>query len=128
MREEELLDRLCIAHLQQRGYVVRRIEISADMDKVDFIKLRVATHYAVPLSALRGRERTVTVARARHVAMYLTRELTKLSLSEIEKEFDRGHGSVAHGYKTVDDLLRNADADTVASVRKLRIELGNSLH
>jgi chromosomal replication initiator protein len=49
--------------------------------------------------------RAVPVTRARHLAMYLTRELTTLSLAEIARCFDRDHSTVLHAVRRVENEL-----------------------
>ena len=48
----------------------------------------------IPRADLLSAKRTPAVARARHLAMFLSRELTPLSLSQIAREFDRDHSTV----------------------------------
>ena len=43
--------------------------------------------------------RSVRIARARQLAMYLARELTGLSLTEIARGFDRDHTTVMHAIR-----------------------------
>jgi chromosomal replication initiator protein len=49
--------------------------------------------------------RAPRVTRARHLAMYLTRELTGMSLAEIARGFDRDHSTVLHGIRRVGNEL-----------------------
>ena len=62
----------------------------------------VATHYRIPLAAMYGPRRTEQLAFARHVAMHLSRELTRHSLEVIGQQFGgRDHGTVMHAMKRV---------------------------
>jgi chromosomal replication initiator protein len=54
--------------------------------------------------------RTPRVTRARHIAMYLTRELTGHSLAEIARAFRRDHSTVLHGIRRVDNDLEPGSA------------------
>ena len=54
---------------------------------------------------LRSTSRTPHVTRARHLAMYLARQLTGLSLAEIARAFDRDHSTVLHAIRRVNDQL-----------------------
>ena len=54
---------------------------------------------------LRSASRTPRVTRARHLAMYLARQLTGLSLAEIARAFDRDHSTVLHAIRRVNDQL-----------------------
>ncbi len=53
---------------------------------VDAILSTVAEHYDLRVVDLTGRRRPARIALARQVAMYLTRQLTGLSLKEIGAE------------------------------------------
>jgi len=74
-----------------------------------------AHFYNLTLGDLTGRRRTKEIALARHVAMYLARELTESSLPRIGKAFGgRDHTTVLHGYNRIaenlerDEELRHA--------------------
>ena len=67
----------------------------------------VADHYHVKTSLLRSKRRHKDIAHARHVAMYLTRELTDASLPHIGKTFgDRDHTSVIHACNKIKGMLK----------------------
>jgi chromosomal replication initiator protein len=69
---------------------------------VDAIQKMVAEHYDLRVSDITGPRRTKNIAEARHVAMYLTRHLTKLPLTQIGEEFGaRDHGTVIHACKVI---------------------------
>ncbi|MDB6073907.1 MAG: chromosomal replication initiator protein [Verrucomicrobiaceae bacterium] len=69
---------------------------------IDRIQRMVAERYDIRLSELNGRSRPKMIAEARQVAMYLTREMAKLSLVEVGKAFGgRDHGTVIHACKVV---------------------------
>jgi len=57
----------------------------------------VAAHFELPPESLRGKRRTSSVALARQVAMYLTKQLTNLTLVEIGRRFgNRDHSTVLY--------------------------------
>lgn len=69
---------------------------------IDRIQRMVAERYDIRMSELNGRGRPKMIAEARQVAMYLTREMAKLSLVEVGKAFGgRDHGTVIHACKVV---------------------------
>lgn len=62
----------------------------------------VCSHYAVRLNDLLSERRTKNLAFPRHVAMYLTKELTQLTLSEIGAFFGgRDHSTVLHAINKI---------------------------
>lgn len=76
---------------------------------VDFIQRCVAEEFAVSLSELKTRRRNKNIVLARQVAMYLSRELTDLSLPEIGNFFGgKDHTTVLHSCNKIKtDLGRN---------------------
>ena len=73
---------------------------------IDQIKTRVAEHFDVRLAEMTIKRRPANIAFPRQVAMYLARELTKSSLSEIGDEFGgRDHGTVLHAHRLVKERI-----------------------
>ena len=69
---------------------------------IDQIQRRVAEHFDVRLADMTSKRRPANIAFPRQIAMYLARELTKLSLSEIGEAFGgRDHGTVLHAHRLV---------------------------
>jgi chromosomal replication initiator protein len=69
---------------------------------IDQIQRRVAEHFDVRLADMTSKRRPANIAFPRQVAMYLARELTKTSLSEIGDAFGgRDHGTVLHAHRLV---------------------------
>lgn len=61
----------------------------------------VAEEWGVTIEAIHSRDRHSDVAMARQVAMVLTRECFKSSLSEVGRMFSRDHGTVLHAERAV---------------------------
>jgi chromosomal replication initiator protein len=62
----------------------------------------VAEAHSVPVERMKARGRASQIARARQVAMYLTRELTHLSLAQIGEQFGgRDHTTVLHAHRKI---------------------------
>src|SRR5439155_22749324 len=69
---------------------------------IDQIQRRVAEHFDIRLADMTSKRRPKNIAFPRQVAMYLARELTKASLSEIGDAFGgRDHGTVLHAHRVV---------------------------
>lgn len=75
------------------------------MNRIKIIKHQVAQHYQISLKDLNGRSRLRKFARPRHVAMWLSGELTLHSSNVIGREFQRDHSTVLHGINLIDDLV-----------------------
>ncbi|MEW6410092.1 MAG: chromosomal replication initiator protein DnaA [Nitrospirota bacterium] len=71
---------------------------------VDLIQKQVADYFEIRLADLRSKKRTKEIATARQIAMYLSKNLTTLSLSEIGKNIGgKNHATVIHACKQIED-------------------------
>ena len=70
---------------------------------VNVIKKIVAKHYNIRMEDFNSKRKTQSIAWPRQIAMFLTTELTDLSLPEIGREFNRDHSTVVHAR----DLIKN---------------------
>lgn len=67
----------------------------------------VGEHYQVKLEDFQAKKRTKSVAFPRQIAMYLSRELTDLSLPKIGDEFGgRDHTTVIHAHEKISNLVK----------------------
>lgn len=88
---------------------------------VDMIKDIVSQHYNVQISDFDSKRRTRSITYPRQVAMYLSRELTDLSLPKIGECFGgRDHTTVIHAYdKISNDINNNSDLkEVILQLRK----------
>ena len=77
---------------------------------VDRIQRAVAAQFDLRVSDLTGPRRPKNIAEARQVAMFLTRQLTRLPLMQIGEEFGgRDHGTVIHACKVISSRLTGSD-------------------
>ncbi len=88
------------------------------------VQQAVAARLGLSLDALLSPSRAAPVARARQIAMYLTRELTDLSLPAIAQAFNRrDHTTVIHAIRKVERRALE-DAALSRTLEQLRDELG----
>jgi chromosomal replication initiator protein len=67
----------------------------------------VADYYKMSISDLKGKKRSKNIALARQVAMYIIRETTDYSTTEIGAEFNgRDHTTVMHSCQKIEDLIK----------------------
>jgi len=88
---------------------------------VDLIKNSVAQYYNVKLEDFESKRRTRSISHPRQIAMYLTREMTDLSLPKIGEEFGgRDHTTVIHAYDKISrDLLESSELkNKIEKIRK----------
>ncbi|MCX7046772.1 MAG: chromosomal replication initiator protein DnaA [Candidatus Sumerlaeota bacterium] len=84
---------------------------------VDEINQEVCTYFGLRLHELIGPARDKKFATARHVAMYLSRRLTGLSLPDLAARFGgRNHSTVLHAFRKVErDLLSDTNLQNIVS-------------
>ena len=88
---------------------------------------QVCKFYSVDETLLRGTLKNKGTAEARQVAMYLIRQLTKLSLPDIGKEFDRDHSTVLYAIRKVEVALKSGDANMQNNIRDITANINSSL-
>ncbi|MDA0998934.1 MAG: chromosomal replication initiator protein DnaA [bacterium] len=82
---------------------------------VDTIQRVVAEHYQIKVSDLRSKNRSQIFAFPRQVAMYLSRELTRASTTEIGRRFGgKDHSTVIHSTNKIKNLLSQDHAFSTA--------------
>lgn len=75
---------------------------------VELIKSIVSKNYSIKMDDFNSKKRTQAIAYPRQIAMYLTRELTDLSLPKIGDEFGgRDHTTVMHAYNKIEKEIED---------------------
>jgi len=83
----------------------------------------VAKAYKLTEKQLIGKTRTMELVNARHIAMFLCRELTSSSLISIGRFFGkRDHSTVIHACKTIEEKITN-DAGFANNVNNIKNQL-----
>ncbi|MGN1063162.1 MAG: chromosomal replication initiator protein DnaA, partial [Alphaproteobacteria bacterium] len=72
---------------------------------VEEIQKETARFYGVGLNDLKSARRERKIARPRQLAMYLSKQMTTLSLPDIAAHFERDHTTVIHAVKLMETLL-----------------------
>jgi chromosomal replication initiator protein len=98
-----------------------RLPDSGDLTAAE-IKNRVAARLGVSESQLDGAGRSPNVVRARHLAIYLCRRLTDLSLPQIGAAFGRNHSTVLHSIRKIENEA-DLDDKLAAAIHSLTAEL-----
>jgi chromosomal replication initiator protein len=89
----------------------------------EVIQRKVAEHYRIQMSDMTSKRRMQNIAFPRQVAMYLSTQLTGMSLVSIGQVFGgRDHGTVIHARKTVVNQME-VDANVRRTVEYLRAQL-----
>ena len=84
----------------------------------------VADYYGLGSALLRGNSRKKEIAVARHVAVYLTREMTGLSLPRIGDAFSRDHSTIINSCEKVAKMMEESDMmkAAIADLKKIITE------
>jgi len=92
---------------------------------VDLIKDKVSKKFGIRMDEFNSKKRTRAIAYPRQIAMYLTRELTDLSLPKIGDEFGgRDHTTVIHACEKInndilnDQMLKKKLNDIIEDLKK----------
>jgi len=96
-------------------------------DDIDIIKIKrireiVANFYQIEPDKIVAHDRHRTIMLARHVAVYLTRQNTNLSLKEIGYFFGgRDHSTIIHSLGRIEDSLYLQDDDSKSIKRVINL-------
>lgn len=68
---------------------------------IDKIMEIVALYYDLTVLDIRGKKRTLSIALARQIAMYLSTQYTRYSTTQIGKYFNKEHATIIHAAKKI---------------------------
>jgi chromosomal replication initiator protein len=95
---------LDIARQQLKDFFVQPSQKNITIEQIQKI---VSDYFGLTYKDLRGKRRTKAIAFPRQVAMYLSRELTEYSTTEVGGEFGgRDHTTVMHARQRIEDRLK----------------------
>ncbi len=100
----------------------------AEEDKpltVDSVQRAVCDYFGLRLHDLRSKRRTKELVMARQIAMYISKQNTKLSLSEIGKHFGgKEHATVIYAYKQIEERkLKEEDLNKAIEIICKRLSI-----
>lgn len=88
----------------------------------DLILEMLSKRYGMPTDEIKGNRRTANTVYVRHMAIYLIREYTDLSLNNVGKIFNRDHSTIISAYKGVEARIKN-DSDFNKDLHEIKAEL-----
>ena len=92
--------------------------------RIEAIQEKVAEHFNIPVAEMTNRRRMESVALPRQIAMYISRQLTGMSLSAIGEEFGgRDHATVLRACQSLKGLI-DVDPKIRQTVSYLERHLG----
>jgi chromosomal replication initiator protein len=132
--EGALTRAVAFASLHGRGLTIDQVSVllrdllqqeTRPATSIDSIQRKVAETYDIRLADMTSKRRPANIAMPRMVAMYLSRQLTPLSLSEIGDAFGgRDHGTVLHAHRSLEKKMKD-DAKLRQTIAYLLEKLGS---
>ena len=108
------------------SHALRDIAVVRDPKRVtpELIIDCVAEYYGLSAALVRGDSRKKEIAQARHMAVYLTREMTGLSLPRIGDAFGRDHSTIINSCDKITKMLETSPSTkaAVADLKKIITE------
>ena len=102
-------------------------DVAAPRVRAADIVTQTAEHYGLSRHDLISERRTQNLLRPRQVAMYLSKELTLLSLPQIGAKIGgRDHTTVLHGCRRIAQFLADGDGKLHADIAAIKKRLGVS--
>ncbi len=83
----------------------------------------VSKHHGIPPEDIKSKRKTDSIAKARHVSIYLIKKLTELSLKEIGKIFGRDHSTVSSSINNVNLSIKtknNFESDINKMIEEIK--------
>ncbi|HEO64960.1 MAG TPA: chromosomal replication initiator protein DnaA, partial [Spirochaetes bacterium] len=90
---------------------------------VERVQKEVANYYNISYSDMKSKKRTSAIAKPRQIAVYLSKQLTNLSTTELGNEFGgRNHSTIISACQKIDREIQ-ANESTQNDVEHLKIRL-----
>ena len=87
---------------------------------IDTIQQAVSSHFQIKMSDLRSKNRAQIYVLPRQISMYLCREMTRASTTEIGRRFGgKDHTTVIHSTNKIKNLIQK-DTSIASTVQRLR--------
>ena len=90
---------------------------------VEKILLHTSKKYGVSIEDIKSKKKTDSIANARHIAVYIIRKLTDLSLKEIGKIFGRDHSTIISSINKIDiniKTVKNYESDINLLIKEIK--------
>lgn len=86
------------------------------------IKKVVGKHFKIDMEDFNSKRKTQSIAWPRQIAMFLSTDLTDLSLPEIGREFNRDHSTVVHARDLIKEKIKN-DPFFAAEINRIIMDI-----
>ncbi len=88
---------------------------------------QVCKFYSVDDSVIRGTQKNKSAVEARHMAIYLIRQLTKFSSTQIGEELGKDHTTVLYSLNKMEQALKRGDTQLQNHVRDITANINSCL-
>ncbi len=106
-----------------KDLIEKLIKSSKREISIDYIQKVVCDYFQLPTEAIQAKTRKREIVQARQIAMYFSKQMTKLSLSAIGVQIGgKDHATVLHAFRTVANLIET-DKKFKADVRDIERNL-----
>jgi chromosomal replication initiator protein len=93
---------------------------------INQIQNAISDYFNIKLSALLSKKRTKDIVTARQIAIYISRELTELSLPAIGAAFGgKDHTTILHSYNKIKNKIEK-DKGLKSTIDNLSLKIKNS--
>jgi chromosomal replication initiator protein len=117
---------IAVARQQLKGVLAAPAPVSTPHAPVDLVIQAVAASFSFSPDELRGTRRSRKIVEARQIAMYLTKEITEYTNTEIGQIFGgREHSTVMHACQRVEEQLRS-NPQLGASIEKIKTDIAKN--
>ncbi|MFA7107817.1 MAG: chromosomal replication initiator protein DnaA [Sphaerochaetaceae bacterium] len=101
-----------------------KINVDKNTLTIDSIIRIVANYFNVSSFDIKGKSKKKSFAMARQIAMYLSRETTDFSTTEIGQEFGgRDHTTIMYAYQKIKSQLNINNSETKTIINKMMVEI-----
>ncbi|MDR2417801.1 MAG: chromosomal replication initiator protein DnaA [Treponema sp.] len=117
---------IAVARQQLKGVLAAPAPVSTPHAPVELVIQAVAACFSFSPDDLRGAKRSRKIVEARQIAMYLTKEITEYTNTEIGQIFGgREHSTVMHACQRVEEQLRS-NPQLEASIEKIKMDIAKN--
>lgn len=115
-----------IPTLEEVKVLLKDLLVSNISEKIslDTIQKVIADNYQISVSELKGKKREKKFVIPRQIAIYIARELTEISYSEIGEEFGgKDHSTIMHAYEKIAEQIKidpSLESKVQAFVREIK--------
>ena len=88
---------------------------------------QVCKFYSVDEVSVRGNQRSRGISEPRHVAMYLLRQMTNMSLPDIGQEMNKDHTTVLYSIRKVEAEMKKSNSPMKNNIRDIMANINSCL-